>query len=328
MKKYPFIDNNVDLTNTDYPMLRDYAKAKKKPIKTSHSFNMNDLDEALCEEIHQFLSHKSLKDALRESLEISSPQICDFINTNMFKETETQIELNLIYYLIADTTAQIFIRQEKPNPDGFLRVLAQRPVFAMLAPLYNRRLQLQKFLNDNFSEEKKIEVLENSTRKDEVTDLLNMYMQDDQFFKTYLEGQNFRQLSSLRHCHDLIAAQLQKLKTVNFQLKQETHWPAIKELHNKVIYKDFYLVVPDSHHDLITWGNILGHCIGGRHYAEQAYKGQSLLLGVADKSRLRFTMEIRNKHIAQIQGVSRSAPDRELQKAIDKALIEAKLLRD
>jgi hypothetical protein len=313
MTKNRLLQDDKIIPTDKYPLLRGYEKSKGKVIKTSFFFSIEDVDETTEQEIEGFFKHTSLKEALKKYMGISSSKITSYINQTMFSETPESIELNLNYYLIIDILSTVFLRQPKPNPDDFLKALSQRKLIAMLSCLYNKKLQLQKFLNDNFSEEKKLELLQNSSRNDQVSDLLGMYMQDDSYFKEFLSKKNFKEISSLAKCHDLLAAQMSKITQKNFALKQETHYPVLKQLDNKILIDDYYLIVPQTHHDLITWGNILGHCIGAKHYAEAAYKGQSVLLGIANKNRLQYTLEINQKFITQIQGQSRSYPSKKVE---------------
>lgn len=327
MAKNSLLENHKIISPKNYPLLQGYAKSKKLPIKTSFYFEIDNADEVLVQEIEGFFKHSSLKEALKKYMGISSANITSFINDHMFTETEEAIELNLNYYLIVDVLATLFLHLEKPNPDDFLKALSQRKILATLAPLYNRKLQLKKFLDENFSEEKRLEVLENSSYRDQVGDLLSMYLQNDSYFKEFLVKKSFKEISSLAKCHDLLASQMSKITEKNFSLLQEIHYPKLKELQDKVLVDDYYLVVPQTHHDLITWGNILGHCIGSRHYAEAASKGHSILLGIANKNRLQYTLEINNKFITQIQGQSRSYPARKVESKLREELKQAGLIK-
>lgn len=327
MTKFIFLKDNTIIPTKDYPLLQGYEHSTKKPVKTSFFFSIEDLDEVIAQEVHDFLKHTSLKEALKEQMGISSAQITSFVNQVIFTETKDCVELNLNYYLIVDVLATIFLQQAKPNPDAFLKALSQRKLIAMIAPLYNRKLHLQKFLNDNFSEEKKLEILQNSSRQDQISDMLSMYMQNDEFFKEYLSKKSFKEIASFGDCHDLLAMQMSKITQENFDLKQETHYPVLKNLDNQLFSGTHRLVVPQTHHDLVVYGNLLGHCIGSKHYAEAAYKGKCVLLAIVDNNRLKYTLEIVNKHITQIQGQSRSYPPKEIESKLRKTLEDAGLIK-
>jgi hypothetical protein len=330
--KYPFLQNDVIIDTKNYPLLDGYCSASGKKMKISNNFSIHELHPAIADELDKFLKESSLKTALKKSFGISSPPITEAINKLMFSETKEHVEVNFNYWLIFDMLSTLFLKQEKPNHSDFLKFLTQfytnRTVLATLAPHFNLKLQMQKLLNDNFTESQKCEILNNSTYKDEVKDMLAMYLQNDEYLNNTLKMNEFKNINNFRKIHDIFAKENAKLKTKDFSLNQEQWYPQINKLNEgEGKAKNFQFLIPKSHHVLIDWGQTLGHCIGSRHYATDASMGKCLLLGIATKSEnIDYTLEIRSRRINQIQGFSGTRPNATTMKELEIILRKLELV--
>lgn len=329
MNKFPFLENNIILDTTNYPLLDSYAKAAGKPLKLSHTFGLSSLHDGIALEVDTFLKQTSLKSALKEAFNISSPAVTAYINRLMFIEKSDCVELDLTYWLSIDIVSHIYLKQEKPNSSDFLKFIEQfktnRKIIAMLVPFYNQRLQIQKLLA-NFTEAQKWDILQNSQSGDSLKDTLAMYMQNNEYLENILSQKDFKELNGIQKIHDVFSRENAKLRSVDFDLKQETFFPKLLEL-EKLSNNAIHFTLPKSHHVLIDWGSQLGHCIGSRHYAVSAMQGECILLGIGKcSSKIDFTMEIKGRRICQLQGLSGSSPNNEMRSEIEKILKQADLI--
>ncbi len=319
-----FLIDGTKIDVKDYPFLKALSAYEKKKIQTSLFFDFQDATEEVVLEISSFFCHESLKKALKERFGVSSPNVTSFVQEKLFEIEEDKILLNLNYYLAVDVLAHCFLKQEKPNHNAFIKLLENHKVLSILAPLYNYRLQIQSFLNKNFTEDQKVVLLEQSNLYDEPEDTLAMFFNHDDFFVKYLENKSFKDKDSFKKCHDLMSKEMAKLKSKNFVINQEKFFPKIANL--KSVNKEYGFVNPSSHHDLVEWGQTLGHCIGSRHYAEAASMGRTLLMGIEKAGEIKYTLEIKNKALVQIQGKSGTRPMNSLLTQIKERLEEQGLL--
>jgi hypothetical protein len=94
----------------------------------------------------------------------------------------------------------------------------------------------------------------------------------------------------------------EEMKHENFNLEQEKNYPNLKLLDKKI------WEVAQSKHQLLQWGRQLQHCIGTQLYAEYAKAGKNIILGYKELNKLKYTLEIKDKKIVQIQGKSNLKP--------------------
>lgn len=311
-----------------YPFLDQISNFEKKPIVTDLFFPFGDADPQVIKMIEDFFKYPSLKDALKNTFGISSGKVCDFVNNNIIvRSNPKQIGLNLNFFLSLSTLYYVFLNQEKPNHDSFLKALGNHHVISILSNLYNHRVRLQGFMK-NLTEDQKLQLLERSDLYDEVVDMINMYFQRDDYFSKILKDLPVERRDTFQKIHDEFAKHLAKIKAEDFTLLQEKINPKLYDLVKEPINKEFFWKVPQTHHDLIDWGAELGHCIGGRDYAMRASQGRCILLAIykkeeGKKTQLKYTIEIINKRINQAQGVSGSRPNAQLLSDMEKALQKA-----
>ena len=316
-----FVEDGFKIPKNVYPFLDQISNFEKKPIVTDLYFNFSQADPEVIKMIEDFFKFPTLKEALKNTFGISSPRVCDFVNQNMIvKDNSKHIGLNLNYFLSLSSLYYIFLNQEKPNHDGFLKALGNHHVISLLCQLYNHRVQLQGFMK-TLNEDQKLQILEKSGLYDEVTDTLAMYFQRDDYFQSILDGIPFERKNTFQKVHDVLAKHLAKIKQEDFVLEQEKKRPKLSQLSK--INEEYHFILPRTHHDLVNWGAELGHCIGSRHYAEKAFLGHAILLGVYNKkNQLKYTLEIISGRIVQAQGVSGTRPDSRLMSDLEKALKE------
>lgn len=326
MSQSSLIKDNEEISSKKYPLLAIWTNFKPFPVKTNWYFNVDDMDSILIEKMESFFQEHSLKDALIKHFKIASPKINDFINKELIHEENNNWIINLNYYLILDMLKAIFLEQEKPNYDGFLKTMSNNRAIAILAPYYNIREQIKSFLNDNFSESQKVSCLLNSQIDCELIDVVNMYVVHSEHMKEALKKVSWVNKDNIKKCHDIFSAENSKIEQKNFSLKQETHYN-ISNLINEKMSNGEYFVSPNNFHELIQWGTLLGHCIGSLHYSKKAANGDSLLLGVFNKKdQIKYTLEISQKKLIQIQGIAGTKPDNRLMSNILSLLIKYGLI--
>lgn len=102
---------------------------------------------------------------------------------------------------------------------------------------------------------------------------------------------------------DSLAVQIcEEMKHENFNLEQEKNFPNLTLLDKK------NWEVAQNKHQLLQWGRLLQHCIGTQLYAEYAKAGKNIILGYKELNKLKYTLEIKDKKIVQIQGKSNLKP--------------------
>jgi hypothetical protein len=71
----------------------------------------------------------------------------------------------------------------------------------------------------------------------------------------------------------------------------------------------------EENHDLIRWGAMMGHCVGGGSYAKEAKQGETIIMAITKDSEPSYCVEVSPKgEIVQVQGKSRSTPNPEVMK--------------
>ena len=297
---------------------------KSEVFLDSYFEQEQELSEDMLELIRKFLSYGSIKEALKSHFKIKSSQVVNFCQDNMIRKNGNQVCLNVDYFCIIESLSYIFSRGDKFNHSDFMEVIKSHKTLAVLSPFYSEARRLDKFLKDNFTPSQIKTVLLNTQEYAEIRDLTGMYFQEEELYKRVLKNISFKDKQDLVLCHDILAEHVKNIKLENFELKQETHYPQISELGG--LDKEYSFSIPKSHKDLVVWGTELGHCIGAKMYADQAYNGVSLLIGIKKEDQIKYTLEIRNRKINQIQGFSRSRPSDSLMKKIKQELTNKNLL--
>ena len=85
----------------------------------------------------------------------------------------------------------------------------------------------------------------------------------------------------------------------------------------------YLAVLPAHRSDLIAEGKSLGHCVGGKYYAQKHMSGESLIVFIrrASAEMTPFvTMELRmeDAHILQLFGAGNSDPQKDVRKFAEK----------
>lgn len=127
---------------------------------------------------------------------------------------------------------------------------------------------------------------------------------------------------SFSEIESYLISELEKNKIKKFALNQEHYFPKIKEFNN---FNNMEIYVPQTNHDLLEMGNILGNCIGTqKQYAINAKNGKVLLLGLKFKGKLVYSLEFNHRlQLMQCQGKSGSSYPKVhlLEKFLQKTLI-------
>lgn len=320
--------NDYTIPKGRYKLIDDLSHFEKKKIKTNWNFSVSDLQESYLESIENFLKNKSLKEALKKTFNLSSNNIIKFYENNIITKDNDYIYLNLNYFISIKLLSEIFLNNSDNNHNDFVKILSHKKTVALIAPLYEYSVQLNKFLNENFNNNQIADFLINSSYFDEPIDTVKMYISNDKHMNLYLKKINWIEKNSFKKCHDLLATETTKIAQKNFLLNQESFFNVSVFLNYR--FKDgCFFKNPESFHDLIEYGSKLRHCIGSIDYAKRSSNGECLLLSIYDKNdKLKYTIEIlKNGNIKQIQGISGQKPADSIIEEIRKLIKNNKILK-
>lgn len=282
---------------------------------------LSGLNRESLEEAMTFVNASSFKEALKKSYNISSPRIVSFCQEKLFPKTNI---FSIDYFIAIDTVNKIFTRSNKLNHNDFIQVLERRDLLAMLYPYYNERIRISHVINEIYPSNQVKTILENSSLYCNIADLTSMFLQNDEYFKNVFNRMSSKDKNSLDKCHDICAKHITAITQKNYSLNQESHYSAVVNL--GIIDKEYRFLIPQTHHDLVLWGSKLGHCIGASMYAQGAARGEKLLLGIEDRTQIRYALEIVDKRIVQIEGASKSRPPELIMNKIRTKLKEQNLI--
>jgi hypothetical protein len=107
-----------------------------------------------------------------------------------------------------------------------------------------------------------------------------------------LEDQTIeRKKLDIKVLHDNLVGIINSKGDVNFKIKNKLVSSKKINKYNKTS-KKWKFLLPRTNREVYTWGNKLGHCIGTGGYAYHVKNQSSVLMGVYDKDKLVYTIEI------------------------------------
>lgn len=211
----------------------------------------------------------------------------------------------IIDFLNAEKT--IFDQSDLSKTD----IKTLRTLFKSLTPAQQRR-----YLKELTSGSKKIAAYW------EITDTLRMFNQLERDFDvTFVPGQI--QAKGWHELHEAVRLDLRDRRHVKREIKQVDLAKDIA----KVTFKNGYQVIqPADTHELMDWGNKMGHCIGS--YASEAFSGQSVFLGIIKDGKMigNAQIKVKAKRLMQIFGKHNALLDDEVLDAFAEPLIKQKVL--
>jgi hypothetical protein len=346
-KSYPLFCQWSKSVNSkqNYPLLNDIEvfEGRKTMIHPFLGFYDRDLNK--------FFKSKSLGEALVGRYKNKSPRLMKYINKYVFVRSTKQdqsktCEINIEALYTLDFIGDLFASR---NPSLFLEIvdkivkkirikqanekLCSRQMIQVISSVENYRKFLSLLMN-NFSDKKIQELLEGfifCSQKDrynvELDDLIDMYSSHPKEYSALIKNTPFIKMNTLTKLHDLFAAHIEKLEQPLTELKQESFFPALNSL-KKVSFMDRYsFKIAETNHELIEWGSQMSHCIGDSSYSSEAQKGKIILLALCVDSIPKYSIEISDGRIHQIQGKSHSKPPQKVIDAMSKVLKKEKVLQ-
>lgn len=190
-------------------------------------------------------------------------------------------------------------------------IKSMRTLFKSLTPAQQRR-----YLKEMASGSKKI------VAHWAVSDTLRMFNQLERDFDvTFMPGQI--QARGWDELHEAVRLDLRDRRHVKREIKQVDLAKDIE----KVTFKNGYQVIqPADTHELMDWGNKMGHCIGS--YAFEASSGQSVFLGILKDGKMigNAQIKVKEKRLMQIFGKHNALLDDEVLDAFKEPLIKQNVL--
>jgi hypothetical protein len=220
-------------------------------------------------------------------------------------------------------TSELFLMRLVPNHSDFIEAIStKKGVINNLIPKWinssNQRFLLS--LLNNFTDSQKKILLSLDCDLPTFRDTLNMYSKFPRELNRSLSTKKWNTLENFSLIHDFFCEEYKKFQQPNFLLNQEKFFVNAKFLRGIKLSNGMYFNLADDQHELIDWGNKMGHCIGTAGYGQLATEGNCLLIAVMKDKEPVFAIEIRDFRIAQIQGKNHSKPEPLLMNEIENRL--------
>lgn len=313
-----------------YPLINDLAKFENRSIDLVPGFD--DIPN-----IQPFFKNKSIKDALKKRYKTESKQLTASFTEKLFSRKEHEesgrkfATVNPKCFVSADILKEIFLGGDKPNFSDFVEVFKQLDKdedFGINNSYQSYQVmgkKLSKFLNQNFMQNQIKEILLNKEKLNDdysydfndTNDIIDMFFRHEKEFSVTLKKTPFKNLNSLEKIHDVLSAEIEILDQENYELNQEKHYPKLLNIPKIELPQGFSIKVAKENHELIRWGAMMGHCIGGGTYAESAAQGDCILLSINHEDTPKYAVEISERgEISQVQGKSRTVPEKPVMEAV------------
>lgn len=303
---------------TRYPLIDDVFKYEKRRIELTR-------DVTSVEKVEQFLKHKSLKKALEQRYGFSSSRLSTVITKNLFdRSQEGKVVVQPVILQIADWVKVLFTDNNALNTSDFLEVLESYnskekcgldAVNNDLNHGYRadkkRVGEFKNLMNKIYTaQQKKAVLMSPADLEDSVDDTCDMYSKFSKELDIILKRIKFSDIDSLQKLHDVISGEVETLEQADFPLEQDTVNPKLKALNKIKMNLGYGVKLAESNHELIRWGAQMGHCVGGGDYAEDAKKGETIILAITQENEAKYCIEISPRgEIRQVQGKSHSRPE-------------------
>lgn len=207
---------------------------------------------------------------------------------------------------------ELFLIKQVPNHSDCISLISNKQgmVFSILPEWLNSANQrfLLSFLN-NFTDSQKKTLLTSDCDKTTFSDALAMYAKFPRELNRSISLKKWNALESFSLIHDFFVEESKKFAQPNFLLNQEKFFVNAKFLRGIRLNNGMYFNLAEDQHELIDWGNKMGHCIGTAGYGSMATEGDCLLIAVMKDKEPVYAIEIRGFRIVQIQGKNHSKPD-------------------
>ena len=156
--------------------------------------------------------------------------------------------------------------------------------------------------NGDYSQKKILNFLESVENKNQLTEIGAYYVAVKSQFNIDIQSMNFVNNCDTIHAH--LHREYQRIQNPNFMLNNDAEIEAL----DGVEFDNFRIMVPKTNHELIEWGSIMHHCVGG--YGDGVKKKDRQIIAIMDKvtNTMLYTADIRRKTLQQLLGVRNSQP--------------------
>lgn len=264
-----------------------------------------------------FFRHSSLKNALRERYKLSSASFTVLINNNIFQRNNSYCTVDNNILKICDYFYKLF-----PNNycDFLVCVEKYQNIRHNAHPIFDAENKLIPFLKNFTDKQIKTLLLRSNfinqssgySPYHDVVDTVEMFNRYETELKLCLNRVPFKKIDTMKKLHDFFTKEVMKLRQQLYNLEQNKHYPALDKVDGVKLLNNYEIIVAKTNHDLVKWGNELGHCIGNGSYAEKAKSGNIILLAIGKNGEAEYAIEIKKGRLIQIQGKSCDYPPEDL----------------
>ena len=212
----------------------------------------------------------------------------------MFSNEDNFFKYNLFFY------GEAF--KDILATDNILYAIEKNLLNVSLGDIDNYQ-DLNTFLKDyaiekggSYSQKKILNFLESVTDKNKLTEIGRYYVQVKYHFNIRIQDMNF--VNNCDTIHEHLERENGRIQNPVFFLNND---PEIEML-NDVEFENFRIMIPKTNHDLIEWGSIMHHCVGG--YGDLVKKKECQIIAIVDKTtnEMLYTADIQRKTLRQLRG--------------------------
>ena len=303
-----FAKKKIDLSK--HKMLQNIFKYEKRVIWFS-----GDSKQINCD---RFFQYNSLKDALTRRYGVSSSNFTKKFEKLIFARSSEKVYINLNVFLYLDLLKMCFLEKEKPNFSDFVETFLNTSDENIL--LFGRNLNhshlvtISKILDlyhVDFHIKDLLGFKNDQFNRTEIKDMVEMFKKHPKVLGEHLQLLDFKDKNSFNKIHDQFVIKIECMSQENFDLKQEASFPSLAKIHDEILPSGYQIKVAQKNHDLISWGSLLGHCVGNGSYADDILEKNCCIISLFKDNTVKYCVEIdpNNKTIEQIQGKSGTFPE-------------------
>ena len=264
-----------------------------------------------------------IKEGLSAIFGFHSPKLVNFLNQ---KSLELSSE-SFIHKLQQGRVVRDYVSAEATDLRwAWLKLDIPRNSFPLFLARYKEKI-LKIYSEDQF-----YKVWEASLKGDNT---YNVFMEAQDAISMsgemlpYLKTLSFNEINTWHKLHEVTSREYTRLKNPLKKLELEGKYPSITKLKNLDLGNGCKLIVPDSNHDLVFWGQSLRICVGS--YADRVRVGSCLVLGVEKEGSVQFCVEFARRQtrsnsysmeVIQFKGHSNKNGPEDLLKTIQEKVVE------
>jgi len=211
-----------------------------------------------------------------------------------------------------------FLEKEKPNFSDFVETFlntSDENILLFGSHLYHSHLitisKILSLYHVDFHIKDLLCFKHEEFNRTSIKDMVEMFKKHPKVLGEHLQSLDFQDKNSFNKIHDQFVIEIECMSQENFDLKQEVNFPSLAKIHDAELPSGYQIKVAQKNHDLISWGSLLGHCVGNGSYAEDILEKNCCIISLFKDNAVKYCVEIdpKNKTIEQIQGKSNTTPE-------------------